>query len=251
MHRSCHAIAVIRSIGLPQGRLLQGTSYVTFERSPTLGFVEERDMRLSPTVAAFAFACALLCTGIAGADTVVTIDGEPVTGAIVHEGHILVPFRAPMEQLGATVVWVDAARTGTATYAGQELVRAIVDSPTAYIGGYAKALTVAPLLIEPQHLEYIPVEMLPEISNAKLTVSPDGNSATITDFDLAGVNAIGSGAANNDPGGKVLYVWVWLLPISGVLCIVAYVVVIGQLNRSFAAAAARSGKPIKGLGLLV
>jgi hypothetical protein len=208
-------------------------------------------MRLAPTAAVFSFACALLCTGMSIADPAVTIDGAPVAGAIIHEGHILVPFRAPMEQLGAVVVWSDTDKTGTATMSGHELVRAIVDSQTAYIDGYAKVLTVAPVLIEPQHLEYVPVEVLPQISNAQLTVAPDNSSATITNFDLAGVNAIGSGAASNDPDGKVLLVWVWLLPIAGVLCIAAYVIVMGQMNRSWAAAAARSGKPVKNVGFLV
>lgn len=207
-------------------------------------------MRFSPLIAVWALACVLFSTGMASA-AIVTINGVPVSGAIAQEGHILVPFRAPMEQLGAVVVWSDTEQRGIAIFSGHELVRTTVGSSTAYIVGYPKVLTVAPVLIEPQHLEYVPVEMLPQISNAQLTLATDGSSATITGFDLAGVNAIGSGAASNDPGGKVLLVWLWLLPLSGILCLAAYVVVIRQLNESLAAAAARRGKPIKPLGLFV
>lgn len=185
-------------------------------------------MRLSRSALAFAFGCAVLSSGIATAATV-TIDGAPVSGVIVHDGHILVPFRAPMEQIGATVVWSDSEQTGTATSSGAELVRAIVGSTTAYIGGYPKVLSVAPVLVE--HLEYVPVEVLPEISNAQLTLAPDGSSATITNFDLAGVNAIGSSAANQDPQGKLLYLWVWLLPLSIFVCAVGYIVAIRQVER--------------------
>jgi hypothetical protein len=134
-------------------------------------------------------ACLVLTPVVARA-AIVTIDGAPVTGVIVHEGHILVPFRVPMEALGAT-----------------------------YIDSNPKTLTVAPVLVS--GLEYVPVEMLPEISNAKLDLSADGTTATITDFDLAGVHAAG-GAGGVDPQGKLLYLWVWLLPISAVLCAIVF-----------------------------
>jgi hypothetical protein len=140
------------------------------------------------------------------------------------------------------------------------------------IKGAPKQITVAPVLIEPQHLEYIPVEVLPEISAAKLTVSADKNTATITHFDLVGVNAVaaaaaaaeasaapaaaetmapataapvpapvaavgepvtsdGSGFPSVDPDGKILLVWVWLLPISAAVAGFAYFAVIGQVER--------------------
>jgi hypothetical protein len=129
-----------------------------------------------------------------------------------------------------------------------------------------KVITVAPVLIEPQHHEYIPVEVLPEISAAKLTISADGSTATITHFDLVGVNAAGPAAAvaavpaaaaaetaapavasapatgaavtadasgfpSVDPDGKILLVWVWLLPISAAVAGFAYFAVIGQVER--------------------
>jgi hypothetical protein len=200
-------------------------------------------MRLLPIAIILALAGVLFTGAGSSADVLVTIDGAPVSGAIVKSGHILVPFRAPMEQLGATVVWTDATQTGVANLSGQEIVRAAVGSTTAYISGNAKVLDVAPVLVEPQHLEYVPVEMLPEISNAALVVAPDLSSATITNFDLAGVNAVGSSAGSQDPRGKLLYLWVWLLPISGIVSLIAYVYVNGLVNRSFALAKRRRTTP--------
>jgi hypothetical protein len=168
----------------------------------------------------FVLAIALLVlTPVMARAAIVTIDGAPVTGVIVHEGHILVPFRVPMESLGATVDWSDATQTGTASMSGTELVRASVGQDIAYIDSNPKTLTVAPVLVN--HLEYVPVEMLPEISSAKLALSSDGTTATITDSDLAGVHAAGGGGGV-DPQGKLLYLWVWLLPISAVLCAIVF-----------------------------
>jgi hypothetical protein len=175
-------------------------------------------MQRSPMPFVLAIACLVVTPVVARAATV-TIDGAPVTGVIVHEGHILVPFRVPMESLGATVDWSDATRTGTASMSGAELVRATVGQETAYIDNNPKTLTVAPVLVS--GLEYVPVEMLPEISSAKLNLSADGTTATITGFDLAGVHAAGGGGGV-DPQGKLLYLWVWLLPISAILCAIVF-----------------------------
>jgi hypothetical protein len=165
----------------------------------------------------------------AASAAVVTIDGAPVSGVISREGHLLVPFRAPMEQVGATVDWSDATQTGTATYSGRELVRVKVGEDTAYIDGNAKSLTVAPVLVS--HLEYVPVEMLPQISNATIAMSDGGATATITNFDLAGIDAIGASAGSIDPKGQILYLWVWLLPISAILVVLVIFATKGSLER--------------------
>jgi hypothetical protein len=164
----------------------------------------------------------LFAVGPAFAATV-TIDGAPVSGSVVRQGHILVPFRAPMQQLGATVVWSNSDQSGVASISGHELVRTTIGSAVAVINGNQKTLTVAPVLIE--HLEYVPVEMLPEISHAKLALSPDGNTATITEFDLAGVNDVGSSAAAPAPSVKTSYGWIWLLPLAAVIYAIAYFVI--------------------------
>jgi hypothetical protein len=202
-------------------------------------------MRLSPITAAFAIAWALLTAGIANA----AIDGAPVENPVVRDGQILVAFREPIEQLGATVVGSDAGGTGVASTAGGELIRTRIGPPSAIFSGYSKQVTVAPVLIE--HVEYVPVEILPEISNAPLTVASDSSAATVTGSDLAGVQEAASAVASQDPQGKVLFVWLWLLPASGVLSITAYLLVMAQMNRSWAAAAVRRGVAPKKVGFFV
>jgi hypothetical protein len=105
-------------------------------------------MRLSPTAIFLAFIAGVFSAGIASAATV-TIDGAPVTGVVLHEGHLLVPFRAPMQQIGATVVWTNSVQTGVASASGKELIRTKIGSKTAVINGAPKVITVAPVLIEP------------------------------------------------------------------------------------------------------
>jgi hypothetical protein len=67
----------------------------------------------------------------------------------------------------------------------------------------------------------------------------------------AGADEVGAGVASNDPNGQVLFVWLWLLPLSGILCIVAYVFVINVMNASIAKSAAQRGVEPKKLGLFV
>jgi hypothetical protein len=76
-------------------------------------------------------------------------------------------------------------------------------------------------------------------------------SACVAALSSTGIASAATDATSNDPEGKVLLVWVWLLPISGVLCIAAYVVVMAQMNRSWAAAAARRGERGKNVGFFV
>jgi len=165
----------------------------------------------------------------AAAAAVVTIDGAPVSGVISRNGHLLVPLRAPMKKVGATVAWSDAMQTSTATAVGRELLRLKVGEKIAYVDGNPKRLTVAPVLVG--HSEYVPVEMLPQISNAVITMSDGGTTATVTNLDLAGIDAVGASVGSSDPKGQILYLWVWLLPISGFLIVVAILTVKGRLER--------------------
>jgi hypothetical protein len=96
---------------------------------------------------------------IAANAAAVSIDGRPVSGVVADHGHLMVPFRAPLEAIGANV---------------------------------------------------IPVEMLADISHATVTYSADRQSATVTDWDLAGVNDVGNGNSK-----AFLYLWVWILVVSG------------------------------------
>jgi hypothetical protein len=116
-------------------------------------------------LAALAVSCAVSKPAAAEA-ALVTIDGARVSGVVARAGHLLVPLRAPMKAVGATVDWSDATQTGRAISNGRELVRVKVGEEIAYIDGNAKNLTVAPVLIH--HAEYVPVEMLPQIRTLRL-----------------------------------------------------------------------------------
>ncbi len=86
---------------------------------------------------------------------------------------------------------------------------------------------------------------------AKPVEIADDTTAPAAAVDAASSSAIGEGAASNDPDGKILLVWVWLLPLSGGLSIAAYIYVTRQVNRSFGEAEARKGKTAKKLGYFV
>lgn len=88
----------------------------------------------------------------------------------------------------------------------------------------------------------------PTLSHSVVTVVADGDAATTTNVDVADTNSV---AASNDPSGHVLFVWLWLLPLSGIFCIVSCVVVIGVMNSRIAMNAARRGVKPKKVGFFV
>jgi hypothetical protein len=169
--------------------------------------------------------CALVtaATGASAMAATVSIDGQPVTDVVPKDGHLMVPFRAPLEALGATVAWDDASNVASATYNGAELVRVTMDSTAATVTGNPRTLSVAPVL--ENHVAYIPVEMLADISHATVLYSPDHQTATVTGWDLAGVNDVGS-----NPGG-VLGIWVGILAFGGVFCWAIAIVTERSISR--------------------
>jgi hypothetical protein len=163
--------------------------------------------------------------GAASAATV-TINGTPVKPVYERSGHLLVPFRAPMEQLGAKVDW--QAPTATATMNGEQLVTIHIDDSNATIKGNPRKLSVAPELID--NLAYVPVEALADISNAKVEYASDRHSATVTNWDLAGISAIAALAggatkldSNSNPtpyyygGYPGPPTWFWILAFSSIV----------------------------------
>ncbi len=149
-------------------------------------------------------------TGGSAMAATVSIDGQPVTDVVPKDGHLMVPFRAPLEAIGATVTWDDATNIASATYGGSELVTVTIDSTQASVTGNPRTLTVAPVL--ENHTAYIPVEMLADISHATVAYAPDHQSATVTNWDLAGVNDVGNRASG------VLGIWVGILAFGGIFC---------------------------------
>ncbi len=169
------------------------------------------------------FILAAAVTGGSAMAATVSIDGQPVTDVIPKDGHLMVPFRAPLEAIGATVTWDDATNVASATYGGAQLVTVTIASTQATVTGNPKTLSVAPVL--ENHLAYIPVETLADISHATVEYSADRQSATVTNWDLAGINDVGAGLAG------VLPIWVWILALGGILCWVIMLILDRMLQR--------------------
>lgn len=174
---------------------------------------------LSLWVIAFGIPAAAVAAGV-------TIDGTDVQNVVERNHHLLVPFRAPMEQLGATVTFANP--TATATMNGSELVKVDIGNVDGSIQGHPHQLTVPPELVS--GLAYVPVEMLGDISRATVVYSDDRTSATVTNFDLAGVEAVGSGGASE--GLDTPWLWVFLLPISAVIAAFGFGAATQQLRRT-------------------
>ncbi|MBV9270956.1 MAG: copper amine oxidase N-terminal domain-containing protein [Candidatus Eremiobacteraeota bacterium] len=124
----------------------------------------------------------LLCTiaicmtsGVANAANV-TLDGQAVTPVYARNGHLLIPFRAPMERTGAVVAWNNPV--ATASKNAQQLVSVTMGSTHALINGTPHTLSVAPQVIN--GAAFVPVEALTGICGAHVAYSADRTSATVT-----------------------------------------------------------------------
>ena len=161
-------------------------------------FAPRRRFFASPAAcaAALGFGALLAASSGAASAATVTIDGKPAAPVYERSGHLLVPFRAPMEQLGAKVGWQPP--TATATMGGEQLVTIHIHDVNATIKGTPHTLSVAAELIDGR--AYLPVEALADISNAKVDYAADRQSAIVTGWDLAGISAVAAAA----PGGSTM-----------------------------------------------
>jgi Copper amine oxidase N-terminal domain len=153
------------------------------------------------------FVAGAMCVVQGGAiAATVTLDGQPVTPVYQRAGHLLIPFRAPMEAIGATVDW--NSPTATASLNGAQLVTVNMGSTSALIKGTTRPLSVAPELIGGN--AYVPVEALADICGAQVTYAADQNSAIVTGCTLANINTI----ATPTPSFNL---WPWLIGLLAVL----------------------------------
>ena len=141
-----------------------------------------------------------LCLPLSARAATVTLDGQPVTPVFQRNGHLLIPFRAPMERLGATVNW--NSPTAAANLNGQQLVTVNIGSSNALIKGTTHPLSVAPELINGN--AFVPVETLADICGAQVTYATDRNSADVTGCTLANINNIAATAPS-------VNLWPWLI----------------------------------------
>ncbi len=116
----------------------------------------------------------------------VTLDGVPVSSVQSEAGHLLIPFRAPMQHIGAVVNY--SKPTATASMGGHQLVTIHTGNTAASIRGNPTVLSVAPALIH--GMAYVPVDALHGICGAHVVYGIGGQSATVTNCTLVGLNRI-------------------------------------------------------------
>jgi hypothetical protein len=93
-----------------------------------------------------------------------------VLAALVRRGVLMVPLRAMLEQMGATVSWDEATRTATASKPGSE-VKVTVDKPVVVVNGEERPLDVPPTVS--QGIVVVPVRVISEALGAYVQWLPD------------------------------------------------------------------------------
>jgi hypothetical protein len=176
-------------------------------------------------VVGLAASAALTFTTLVAQAQTVTLDGTSVPSVVSRAGSLLIPFRAPMERLGATVDYNKP--TATATMGGQQLVTINTGDTSATIRGNPTTLRVAPALIDGN--AYVPVDVLSAICGARVTYSPNRQSATVNGCTLAGLNAAASAlpAPAAAPAAAPNF-WPWLI---GLILLALLIALIAWLLR--------------------
>lgn len=195
--------------------------------------------RVALIVSLFAGAAFFAVPALAGAATV-TIDGQSVTPVVQRNGHLLIPFRVPMERLGARVNWLNP--TASARLHGQQLVTINVGSSNALIKGTPRTLSARPELID--GAAFVPVGTLADICGAHVVYSANHTVADVTGCNLARINAIAAGAPGLPAAPAVPTPAVPPAQRSGIPWWVWLIVGLGILGGLWARARARAAKPV-------
>lgn len=110
------------------------------------------------------------------------IDSGRGTVPIIVNGRTLVPVRAIIEAMGGTVGWDGETETATLNM-GDDEIKLIIDSTTAYLNGAEKMLDVAPTIINERTM--LPIRFIAESfhfnvewieSEQKIIIRTEGNS---------------------------------------------------------------------------
>ena len=92
-----------------------------------------------------------------GTDT--EIDPEGGTAPVIISGRTLVPIRAIIENMGGTVEWNSETRESVLKY-GEDVIRLVIDSQTAYLNDTESALDTAPTIINGRTM--LPIRFIAE-----------------------------------------------------------------------------------------
>ncbi len=104
------------------------------------------------------------------------IDAES-TVPIVVNGRTLLPIRAVVEELGGTVAWDGDTQTVTLQY-GEDGIKLVIDSQSAYVNGSPQTLDVAPTVIHDRTM--LPIRFVAEHFHFDVTWNEVEQMVTIT-----------------------------------------------------------------------
>ena len=103
------------------------------------------------------------------------IDPGIGTSPVIVNERTLLPVRAVIEEVGGTVEWNAEAQEVTLVY-GEDEIRLVIDSTTAYLNDEAQTLDTAPTIINDRTM--LPIRFIAE--SFKFDVDWDGATQTVT-----------------------------------------------------------------------
>ena len=105
------------------------------------------------------------------------IDPGMGTTPVIRDERTLVPIRAIIEAMGGTVGWEQETQTVILNY-GEDEIRLIIDSTTAYLNDEAKELDSAPVIINGRTM--LPIRFIAESFKFDVEWTQDTQTVTIT-----------------------------------------------------------------------
>ena len=114
-------------------------------------------------------------------NSVMTVNGteKPIdaeaTAPVIVNGRTLLPVRAVVEEMGGKVAWNADTQTVTLNY-GEDEIRLVIDSTTAYLNNTAETLDVAPIIINGRTM--LPIRFIAE--KFKFAVDWNGDTQRVT-----------------------------------------------------------------------
>lgn len=103
------------------------------------------------------------------------VDEGRETAPVIRNSRTLMPVRTVVEEMGGSVAWDNSSRTAVLTL-GENEIRLIIDSTTAYFNNEAAALDTAPIIINDR--TFLPIRFIAE--SFGFIVEWDETNSTVT-----------------------------------------------------------------------
>lgn len=152
--------------------------------------------KLLLTIIAVVMCLTVMATVLAAPQVTVIVNGQKLASDVpaqIINGRTMVPLRAIFEALGATVDWNDATKTVNSTK-GSTSVSLTIGVSKITVNGTAKALDVAPVIIEGRTL--VPARAIAEAYGANVGWDDPTKTVTITLAGSTPSTPAGSGNGN-------------------------------------------------------